>query len=122
MSSTETLSAVYQEGMLRQVLLPAGYLDAPAAALAPLSPSAKQEACLPSVTIVFCSLDGLKIMKVSWWPPALAYTMHDGGCLMSHLVDYPLHGFTWASPLGHNLCTCLACLCLAVFFDDSGCV
>eukprot|EP00891_Asterochloris_glomerata_P003362 jgi/Astpho2/3362/Aster-04706 len=40
-----------------------GYLDAPAAASAPLSPSAKLEAGLPSVTIVFCSLDGLKIMK-----------------------------------------------------------
>ena len=82
--------------MLRQALLPAGYLDAPAAALAPLSPSAKPEACLPIVTIVFCSLDGLKIMKVGRWPPELAYQ-----CMMV--------GISHVSPCGppspwNNMC------------------
>ena len=43
----------------------AGYLDAPSAAMAPLSPLVKSVDALPNVTIVFCSLEALKVIKVS---------------------------------------------------------
>ena len=43
----------------------AGYLDAPSAVMAPLSPLVKSVDALPDVTIVFCSLEALKIIKVS---------------------------------------------------------
>ena len=42
----------------------AGYLDAPSAAMAPLSPLVKLIDPLPDVTIVFCSLEALKVIKV----------------------------------------------------------
>eukprot|EP00891_Asterochloris_glomerata_P005056 jgi/Astpho2/5056/fgenesh1_pg.00071_%23_35_t len=40
-----------------------GYLDAPSAAMAPLSPLVKLIDPLPDVTIVFCSLEALKVIK-----------------------------------------------------------
>ena len=43
----------------------AGYFDAPAAQVAPLGHAAKNSAVqLPAITLAFCSMDGLKAMKV----------------------------------------------------------